>query len=95
MQIVKTREVKNLNLFTREKMYAYQPPPKALRFSHGRRRARNEWLVMNRRGPWEGYTRQAKRPSRKLSPSRLPLRAHFYKERRLGTRQYAYDNRPS
>ena len=25
------------------------------------RRARNEWLVMNRKGPWEGYRRQAKR----------------------------------
>ena len=35
-------------------------------------------LVMNRKGPWEGY--------RPLSPSRLPLRARF-KERRLGTRQ--------
>ena len=42
------------------------------------RRARNEWLVMNRKGPWEGYRLQA-------SPSRLPLRAH--RERRLGTRQ--------
>ena len=44
MQIVKTREVKNLNLFTREKMYAYQPPPKALRFSHGRgERETSDW----------------------------------------------------
>ena len=38
---------------------------------------------MNRKGPWEGYRRQAK--PRPLSPSRLPLRAH--RERRLGTRQ--------
>ena len=32
--------------------------------------AKREWLVMNRKGPWEGYRRQT------LSPSRLPLRAH-------------------
>ena len=30
---------------------------------------------MNRKGPWEGYRQQA------LSPSRLPLRAHFHLER--------------
>ena len=32
---------------------AYQPPPQALRFSQGR----GERLVMNRKGPWEGYRR--------------------------------------
>ena len=32
------------------------------------RRARNEWLVMNRKGPWEGYRRQAK-PVVSFSPS--------------------------
>ena len=43
--------------------------------------------MMNCKGPWEGYRQQAK--SRPLSPSRLPLRAHFHRERerRLGTRQ--------
>ena len=43
--------------------------------------------MMNRKGPWEGYRQQAK--SRPLSPSRLPLRAHFHRERerRLGTRR--------
>ena len=30
-----------------------QPPPQALRFSHGR--GEREWLVMNRKGPLEGY----------------------------------------
>ena len=50
----------------------------AASFFAWQRRARNEWLVMNRKGPWEGY--------RRLSPSRLPLRAH--RERRLGTRQW-------
>ena len=36
--------------------------------------AKREWLVMNRKGPWEGYRR---------------LRAHFHRERerRLGTKQ--------
>ena len=57
-----------------------QPPPQALRFSQGR----GERLVMSRKGPWEGYRRQAK--SRPLSPFRLPLRA---RERRLSTRQIA------
>ena len=43
------------------------------------RRARNEWLVMNRKGPWEGYRRP-------LSPSRLPLRAHFHQKRDVWVR---------
>ena len=53
------------------------------------RRARNEWLVMNRKGPWEGRRRQAKRrlaTSRLLSPSRLPLRAHFHQKRDVWVR---------
>ena len=44
---------------------------------------------MNRKGPWEGYRRQAKRrlaTSRPLSPSRLPLRAHFRRERDVWVR---------
>ena len=35
--------------------------------------------MMNRKGPWEGY-----RPS--LSPSRLPLRVHFHRERDVSVR---------
>ena len=31
-----------------------QPPPQALRFSH----CKGERLVMNRKGPWEGYRRR-------------------------------------
>ena len=62
----------------------------AASFFTWQRRARSEWLEMNRKGPRERYRRQAKRrlkaTSRPLSPSRLPLRARF-KERRLGTRQ--------
>ena len=48
-----------------------QPPPQPLRFSQGN----GERLVMSRKGPWEGYRRQS------LSPSCLPLRAYFHRER--------------
>ena len=54
------------------------------------RRARNEWLVMNRKGPWEGYGRQTK-PVSLVSPvvSFPPSFARTFssKDRRLGTRQ--------
>ena len=46
--------------------------------------AKREWLVMNRKGPWEGYSRLAQ--SRPLSPSRLPLSAHFHQERDVWVR---------
>ena len=44
------------------------------------RRARNEWLVMNHKGPWEGYKRQAKR---RLARCLLPafLCAHIFIKR--------------
>ena len=42
------------------------------------RRARNEWLAMNRKGPWEGYRQQ--------SPSRLLLRALFHQKRDVWVR---------
>ena len=56
-----------------------QSPPQALCFLQGR----GERLVMNRKGPWEGYRRQA------LSPSRL----FSSRERRLGTRQSPHTKR--
>ena len=46
-----------------------QPPPQALRFSH--RRGKRETRVTGDEP--QGY--------RRLSPSRLPLRAHFHRER--------------
>ena len=52
-----------------------QPPPQALRFSH----CRGERLVMNRKGPWEGYRRLSFPPSF--------ARTFSSRERRLGTRQ--------
>ena len=57
-----------------------QPPPQALRFSQGR----GERLVMNRKGPWEGYRRQAK-PVVSFPPSFA--RTFSSRERRLGARQ--------
>ena len=33
--------------------------------------AKREWLVMNRKGPWEGYRRQAKPAARCLLPAFL------------------------
>ena len=43
------------------------------------RRARNEWLVIHRKGPWEGYRRQAKR---RLARCLLPafLCAHIERD---------------
>ena len=46
--------------------------------------AKREWLVMNRKGPWEGYRRQAK-PVVSFPPSFAPTFSS--RERRLGTRQ--------
>ena len=51
-----------------------QPPSQALRLSQGR----GERLVTSRKRPWEGY--------RRLSPSRLPLRAHFHRKREVWVR---------
>ena len=64
----------------------YQLPPQALRFSQGR----GERLVMNRKGPWEGYRRQGKNRGSPLSPSRLPLRAHFHREKGVWARGSRY-----
>ena len=49
------------------------------------RRARNEWLVMNRKEPWEGYRRQS---IVSFPPSFA--RTFSLKERRLGTRRKHY-----
>ena len=56
--------------------YQGQPLPQALRFSQGR----GERLVMNHKGPWEGYRRQAKR---RLARCLLPafLCVHMFMER--------------
>ena len=58
--------------------------PSGASFSAGRAKR----LVMNRRtGPWEGYRRQGGSP---LSPSRLPLRAHFHRESDVWVRGSRY-----
>ena len=58
----------------------FQPAPQALCFSQGRVQGRGERLVMNRKGPWEGYRRQARR---RLARCLLPafLSAHIFIER--------------
>ena len=56
------------------------------------RRARNEWLVMNRKGPWEGYRRQAPLFSPVVSFPPSFARTFSSKERRLGTRQISRGN---
>ena len=61
-----------------------QPPPQALRFSQGTR----ERLVMNRKGPWEGYRRQAmRRLAHCLLPAFLCPHIFIERERRVGSRQ--------
>ena len=58
--------------------------PSGASFSAGRAKR----LVMNRRtGQWEGYRRQGGSP---LSPSRLPLRAHFHREKGVWARGSRY-----
>ena len=72
--------------FWKSRMLDSQPPPQALRFRMAEASAQREWLVMNRKGPWEGYRRWAKlraKPVVSFSPSF----ARTSKERRLGTRQ--------
>ena len=59
-----------------------RPPPQVLRFSQ----SRGERLLMNRKGPWEG-TDGRRSP---LPPSRLPLRAHFHRERDVWVRSRRY-----
>ena len=41
--------------------------------------AKRRCVVMNRKGPWEGYRRP-------LSPYRIPLHAHFHRERDVWVR---------
>ena len=56
-------------IFRRWVTLSWQPPLQALHFSQGR----GERLVMSRKGPWEGYRRQAK-PARCLLPAFLCAR---------------------
>ena len=71
-EILVLRESSARTTYDVQKSVQHQPPSQALRFSQGR----GKRLEMSRKGPWEGYRRQAKRlTSRPLSPSRLLLRA--------------------
>ena len=61
--------------------YIFPASSSGASFFAWQRRARNEWLVMNRKGPWEGYRRQAKRLPDLVSFS-------WQKSRFLGTAQF-------
>ena len=61
-----------------------QPPPQALRFSHRRGECETRVTGDEPQGTMGRVQTAGEAPSRPLSPSRLPLRAHFH---RLGTRQ--------
>ena len=62
--------------FTHIEHHTGQPPPQALRFSH--RRGERETRVT---GDEPQGTMGRVQTSRPFSPSRLPLRAHFHRER--------------
>ena len=66
-----------------------QPPPQALRFSHGRGERETRVTGDEPQGTMGRVQTAGEATSRPLSPSRLPLRAHFHRERerRLGTRK--------
>ena len=55
-----------------------QPPPQALRFSHRRGERETRVTGDEPQGTMGRVQTAGEAPSRPLSPSRLPLRAHFY-----------------
>ena len=57
-----------------------QPPPQALRFSHGRGERETRVTGDEPQGTM-GRVQTAGEACRPLSPSRLPLRAHFHQKR--------------
>ena len=66
-----------------------QPPPQALRFSHGRgERGERETRVTGDepQGTMGRVQTAGEATSRPLSPSRLPLRAHFHQKRDVWVR---------
>ena len=58
-----------------------QPPPQALRFSHRRGERETRVTGDEPQGTMGRVQTAGEAPSRPLSPSRLPLRAHFHRER--------------
>ena len=58
-----------------------QPPPQALRVSHGRGERETRVTGDEPQGTMGRVQTAGEAPSRPLSPSRLPMRAHFHRER--------------
>ena len=65
---------------------AVQPPPQALRFSHGRGERETRVTGDEPQGTMGRVQTAGEAPSRPLSPSRLPLRAHFHQKRDVWVR---------
>ena len=63
-----------------------QPPPQALRFSHRRGERETRVTGDEPQGTMGRVQTAGEAPSRPLSPSRLPLRAHFHRERDVWVR---------
>jgi len=62
-------------------IHCVQPPPQALRFSHRRGERETRVTGDEPEGTMGRVQTAGEGPSRPLSPSRLPLRAHFHRER--------------
>ena len=63
-----------------------QPPPQALRFSHGRGERETRVTGNELQGTIGRVQTAGEATSRPLSPSRLPLRAHFHRKRDVRVR---------
>ena len=71
-----------------------QPPLQALHFSHGRGERETRVTGDEPQGTMGRVQTAGEAPSRPLSPSRLPLRAHFHQKRDVwvrGRRQNVYE----
>ena len=64
----------------------HQPPPQALRFSHGRGERETRVTGDEPQGTMGRVQKAGEATSRPLSPSRLPLRAHFHQKRDVWVR---------
>ena len=72
-------------------LYPRQPPPQALRFSHRRGERETRVTGDEPQGTMGRVQTAGEAPSRPLSPSRLPLRAHFHRQRDFWVRGSTHD----
>ena len=66
--------------------HCFQPPPQALRFSHGRGERETRVTGDEPQGTMGRVQTAGEATSRPLSPSRLPLRAPFHQKRDVWVR---------